>query len=171
MNATQSTLRTAVMALLAFTALGGVGSAVLLAPLQQAHAQDPTDAQAPVTVQIRTIYATTDTKGMDDKLTDLKGKLLGAFETYGTFKELASHQTTLTAGGSYEFSIPGGNRLVVTHKGAEGKDAKTDTPLLKLGLGVTGKFYSDVRVSRGTTLFQAGLPHGSGILILAITVR
>ncbi|MBH25266.1 MAG: hypothetical protein CMH57_12605 [Myxococcales bacterium] len=168
MNVSQCTLRIAVTALLTFGAMSAVASAVLLTPIE-AQAQDK--GSEAITVQIRTIYATTDAKGVDPKLSDLKGKLVGAFETYGTFKELASHQTTLNTGGSYEFSIPGGNRLVVSHKGPEGKDAKTNTQLIKLGLGVTDKFKSDVRVSRGTTLFQAGLPHGSGILILAITVR
>ena len=170
MNIHQSTLRVATAALLTLGAMAAVGSAVLLTP-RAAQAQEPKMDTRAISVQIRTIYATADGKGTDVKLDDLKEKLTGAFATYGTFKELATHEAALGTGGSYEFSIPGGNRLVVTHKGQITKDPKTGAELIKVGLEIGGKFTTDMRVSRGSALFQAGLPHGSGILILAIPVR
>jgi len=127
--------------------------------------------KAPVSVEIRTIYATADNKGVDPKLQHLEGKLTKAFAGYGTFKGLAKHQASLSQGSSYEFSIPGGTRFIISHKGQTSNDGKLPDDLLKLELNIDKKFKSDVRASRGSTFFQAGLPHGSGILIIAITVK
>ena len=166
MSALQNTLSIAFAAILTFGSIIGLG---VLFPEETSAQTNET-----VSIEIRTIYATTDPKGIDNKLKPLKGKLTKAFSNYGTFKELARHETSLREGSAYEFSIPGGTRLIITHKGEVTVNVdKTKDPqaLIKLGLSVDKKFNSSVRASRGSTFFQAGLPHGSGILILAITVR
>lgn len=181
MNAPQHTtdhrprwLRLARSAAAALTALvvafGATPALAQDAPTPNVPTKTKTAPQAgeEVTVEIRTIYVTTDAKGIDARLEHLKPKLTKAFPNYGTFKELARHEATLQRDAAFEFSIPGGTHLILSNKGLHVEEGKE---LIHLSMNVDRKFRSDVRASRGSTFFQAGLPHGSGILVLAITLR
>ncbi len=121
-------------------------------------------AQETVTVEVRTISASKAPGGYDLKLNDIKRKLQRTFGAYTKFSELRTQsiRVSKTKGGSIK--LPDGSKLTVGYPGKAG-------PYIKLHLGIVGKMSSTLRVKPGKTLFQAGLRHKDGILILAITVK
>ncbi len=121
-------------------------------------------AQDKVEIGVRAILASPEAGAADPELADLQATLVKAFEGYGTFKELSDEKAALALQKTQKFALPDGTAFEVAFKGTTGD-------LLKLGLSVGDKFKSDVRVSRGSTFFQAGLPYNKGILIIAITAR
>ena len=118
----------------------------------------------PITVEVRTIAASTDGEGFDARLNPLKGQLTKAFRGYTSFKLEGKRVLRLKDGKSKSMPLPTGGELTLTHHGMAGD-------LIKLGLGLANKMSTMLRVSRGSTFFQAGLDYGSGILIVAITVN
>jgi hypothetical protein len=129
-----------------------------------AQAQEQAAQAAPIQVRVRAIQAVPKGEGVDPALADLKESLVKGFEGYQGFKPLATLEASIQAEGAHTFEVPGGNTLQISHQGvSEG--------LIKLGVNVGGKFQTAVRVSRGNTFFQAGLPYEGGVLILAITVQ
>lgn len=118
----------------------------------------------PITIEVRTIAASTEGSGFDNRLDSLKGQLTKAFRGYKSFR-LDGHRTIrLKEGKSKPIPLPNGSELVLTHHGMAGN-------LVKLGLSLASKMSTMLRVSRGGTFFQAGMDFEDGILIIAITVN
>lgn len=118
----------------------------------------------PITVEVRTIAASTQGTGFDARLNPLKGQLTKAFRGYTSFKLEGQRTLRLKDGKSKSMPLPNGSELTLTHHGMAGN-------LIKLGLSLADKMSTMLRVSRGSTFFQAGMDYGSGILIVAITVK
>ncbi len=121
-------------------------------------------AQETVTVEVRTISASKASGGYDVKLNDIKKKLNRSFSSYTKFKELKTQTIRVSKTKGGKVKLPNGSKLTVGYPGKAG-------PYIKLHLGIVGKMSSTLRVKSGKTLFQAGLKHKDGILILAITVK
>lgn len=123
------------------------------------------DVQAdPITVEVRTIAASTEGEGFDSRLNPLKGQLTKAFRGYKSFTLEGRRTLRLKDSKSKSMPLPNGSELTLTHHGMAGN-------LIKLGLSLAGKMSTMLRVSRGSTFFQAGMDYGDGILIVAITVN
>lgn len=120
-------------------------------------------AEEPVTVEVRTIAASTEDSGFDTRLDPLKGKLTRAFRGYKSFTLLGKRVLSLKEGKGKSMPLPNGSELELTYHGMAGE-------LVKVGLAIAGKMSTTLRASRGSTFFQAGMDHENGILILAITV-
>lgn len=118
-----------------------------------------------ITVVVRTIRAETTAAPQDPKLNDIGERLTKAFRDYGAFTEIANHRVTLGSGQSSEFVLPDSHKLTVNYVGLS-------EAFMKLRLKIDTKFKSEIRMSDGGTVFQAGLPYGKGgMLIIAITVQ
>ncbi len=117
----------------------------------------------PITVEIRTIAASTEGSGFDPRLDTLKGQLTKAFRGYTSFRLEGRRTLRLKEGKSKSMPLPNGSELTLTHHGMAGA-------LVKLGLTLAAKMSTMLRVSRGGTFFQAGMDYDDGILIIAITV-
>lgn len=124
----------------------------------------PTAAAADISVTVRSIAASKDGKSVDPKLKDIQSTLNVTFAGYTNFKQLGSRSVSLAQGSSKSVSLPNNDRLTLTFNGYAGD-------LVKLGLGISDKMNTTLRVSPGSTFFQAGLRYKSGIMILAITVK
>ena len=121
-------------------------------------------AQEAVNVEVRVIQIRTQGNSLDPALEDLHKKLSKAFENYGTFRSLSRSSATIAPNQAHPFALPDGTRFVVSYQGV-------DKNLIRLAIRVGDKFKTNVRVSRGNTFFQAGLPHDGGILVIAVTAR
>lgn len=117
-----------------------------------------------ISVEVRSIAASKDGEQMDPKLRDIQSTLNVTFAGYTNFKQLSSHDVTLAPKQSRAVSLPNGSELTLTFNGLAGD-------LIKLGLGIAGKMNTTLRVSKGSTFFQAGMRYKTGILILAIRVK
>ena len=132
------------------------GTAFTAAPAE-AHAAEP------ITIDVRTIAASTSGEGFDSRLDPLKSQLTRAFRGYTNFKLEGKRTFRLREGKSKAVPLPNGSELTLTNHGPAGD-------LVKIGLSLAGKMNTMLRVSRGGTFFQAGMNFGDGILIIAITV-
>lgn len=117
-----------------------------------------------ITIDVRTIVASTKGDSFDSRLEPLKGKLTKAFRGYKSFRLEGRRSFALREGKSKSMPLPNGSELSLTHHGLAGS-------LVKLGLSLAGKMSTMLRVSRGGTFFQAGMDFDDGILIIAITVK
>lgn len=137
-------------------------SAVLLFGV--AGMAQPAAAQG-ISVEVRAIAASTKGNSFDPKLKDLERKLKGpAFARYTNFKQVAVTTSSLAKNGSKSVNLPDGSSMKLTFLGYAGK-------LVKLGVGIPKKLNTTLRLSPGSTFFQAGLRYQSGILILAIRIK
>jgi hypothetical protein len=139
----------------------GVASLFVLGSLFAPHAE----AEArEITVQVRSIAASSSGVHFDKKLDDLKKRLNKAFKGYSNFRQVAVTGFQLTPNAEKTATLPDGSAMTVKFHGFAGK-------FIKLGFGIEGKLNTILRATPGGTFFQAGLKFGDGILILAISVR
>ena len=138
-------------------ALAGLALGVLLAG-------NPALAAESISVEVRSIAASKDGKGVDSSLQDMKSKLEKVFGNYSKFEQLDRTSIQLDKNQKKSVSLPEGSTLKITFHGFA-------NDLIKLGISVAGKLSTTLRASSGSTFFQAGLEYGDGILILAITVE
>ena len=124
---------------------------------QSAHAQD-------VSLEVRSIHATKSGSGMDPGLQDIKGKLERGFGGYKSFKLLSTQVLTLKKGGAKSVRLPNNANMTLNFTGFAGN-------LANIGMQVQDKVNSKVRLSKGSTFFQAGMRHKGGILITAIKLK
>ena len=117
-----------------------------------------------ISVEVRSIAATSKGSHFDPKLNDLKKRLTKAFAGYSNFRQVASTQFQLAPNAEKTAELPDGNQMTVTFHGYSGK-------FIRLGFGIAGKLNTILRATPGGTFFQAGLRYGDGILILAIRVE
>lgn len=117
-----------------------------------------------VTVQVRSIAASTNGNGFDGRLGDLKGNLDKGFAKYTNFKQVGSTSFKLGEKASNTTKLVSGDDLTMTFHGRAGD-------FVKLGLAIGNRLNTSLRVKPGSTFFQAGLNYQDGILILAITLR
>jgi hypothetical protein len=138
-----------------------VAGAVTVSHIQPAEASDGVD------VEVRSIKATKEapengqTVGSD--LSSLASKLTGTFGDYKSFRQLSMSSFSLGNGATHSISLPNGDRAEFSFKG------KADD-LLKLGVNVADRASISLRLSSGSTFFQAGLDLDGGMLIVAVTV-
>lgn len=128
----------------------------LLGQAQEAHAED-------VSVQVRSIAASKANANFDSRLNDLRGQLSKGFGSYTSFTLVDQKQLTIGESKSETVTLPNGEVLSLTFHGFAGN-------LAKLGMGIANKMNTTLRISRGSTFFQAGLNYKDGILIVAIKV-
>ncbi len=117
-----------------------------------------------VTVQVRSIAASTQGTSFDPKLDDLKNNLDKGFAKYTNFKQVGSTSFRLADNASNTTQLVSGDDLTMTFHGRAGD-------FVKLGLAIGSQLNTSLRAKPGSTFFQAGLNYQDGILILAITLR
>lgn len=139
-----------------FIALLTLGTLLGFSP-GEAHADS-------ITVEVRSIVASTEGDAFDNRLDDLKTKLQKAFRGYKSFKQLGRRSLKFKEDKEKSMPLPNGSELTLTYHGMAGD-------LVKLGLSIAGKMSTTLRASPGSTFFQAGMDHDDGMLILAITVK
>jgi len=116
-----------------------------------------------ITVEVRSIEASREDGGLDPKLGDLQGTLDVTFAGYSSFRQLSKETVVLEGAKPKEVALPNDSKLTLTFHGFSDK-------LVKLGLGISDKMNTTLRVSPGSHFFQAGMRYKKGILILAIKV-
>lgn len=124
---------------------------------QSAQAQD-------VSLEVRSIHANKDGSGVDSSLNDIKSKLERGFGGYTGFKLLSSTVLTLKKGGAKSVTLPNNTNMTLNFNGFAGN-------LANIGMQISDKVNSKVRLSKGSTFFQAGMRHKGGILITAIKLQ
>lgn len=138
-----------------FIALLTVGTLLGFAPEARADS---------ITVEVRSIAASTQGDAFDNRLSGLQGQLTKAFRGYKSFKQVGKRVLRIGENKEKSAPLPNGSELTLSYHGMAGK-------LVKLGLTIAGKMSTTLRASPGSTFFQAGMDYEDGILILAITVR
>ena len=147
-------LHTFALQILTTAAVCGVGVSAFA---QSAQAQD-------VTLEVRSIHATKDGQGVDPALNDIKSKLERGFGGYTGFKLLSTREVTLSKGASKSVTLPNKVNMTLNFNGFAGN-------LANIGMQVSDKVNSKVRLSKGSTFFQAGMRHAKGILVIAIKLK
>lgn len=117
-----------------------------------------------VTVQVRSIAASTQGTSFDARLNDLRANLDRGFAKYTNFQQVGVSSFSLNVKQSHDVALVSGDGLTMTFHGRAGD-------FIKLGLAIGSRLNTTLRVTPGSTFFQAGLNYRDGILILAITVR
>ena len=117
-----------------------------------------------ISVQVRAIAAGIQEESFDPALEDLRTRLERGFRDYTSFEELSRHSHTITIDDSREFELPTDDVLALSFRGR-------DDELVKLGLTLGDRLDTSLRVSQGSTFFQAGLRYERRMLVLAITVK
>ena len=148
MNAKNMILHTVLM-------LGVLGLGMVSAT-SEARAED-------VSVEVRSIAATKGSGGVDPKLHDIKGQLEKGFGSYTSFTLIDQANLKIAQGQQRDVSLPNGSSMSLTFHGFAGN-------LAKLGMAIGERLNTTVRLSHGSTFFQAGMTYKDGILILAIKV-
>lgn len=121
-------------------------------------------AADPITIEVRSIAASTTGSGFDGRLSGLKGKLTKAFAGYKSFEQVGTTTLSLDPQEAGAVRLPTGASMTLTNLGQSGR-------FIKLGMNIAGKLNTTLRATPGSTFFQAGLDYQDGILILAITVK
>lgn len=124
----------------------------------------PAMASESVSVEVRTIMASTDGEDCDRRLRRLCSRLERGFGGYSSFRQLGNDTLNLDEGESGSIRLPNASTLTLEYFGTTGE-------FVKLGLTIGERLNTTLRATPGSTFFQAGLNHDGGILILAITVR
>lgn len=124
----------------------------------------PEVSAEPITVEVRSIAASKDGEGVDDSLEDMQSKLEKVFGNYSTFEQVDRSSIELDKNQQKSVELPENSVLEVTFHGFS-------DDLIKVGISVADKLSTTLRMSSGSTFFQAGLDYKDGILILAITVE
>jgi hypothetical protein len=125
---------------------------------------EPVAAQDTVTVQVRSIAASTKGEQFDSRLSDLRRNLERGFAGYTSFEQVGVTSFSLAEKGSESVGLANGSTLTMTFHGRAGQ-------FINLGLAIGDRLNTTLRASPGSTFFQAGLNYRDGILILAITVK
>jgi hypothetical protein len=120
-------------------------------------------AAADITVEVRTISAQKGSPQFDPRLEDLRGQLSKAFAGYTSFSQVDTQSMKMAEKGSGKVRLVNGQEMTLTFFGLAGN-------LVTLGLNLVGKMNTTLRLSPGSTFFQAGMEYKDGILILAIRV-
>ncbi len=124
-------------------------------------------ASESIEVEVRSIHAKKeapdDGPAVDPDLESLKSKLQGTFGDYESFHQLAHSTFSLAEGSTHSVELANGDRAEFKFNG------KSDN-LLKLGVNVGDRASISLRLSSGSTFFQAGLEMDGGMLIVAVTV-
>lgn len=121
-------------------------------------------AEETVSVEVRTIYASSNGEECARSLRRFCGRLERGFGGYSSFQELDHQILRVEKNQSASFSLPTSATVTVTNNG------RVDD-FVKLGLAIDERLNTTLRATPGSTFFQAGLRHRDGILILAITVE
>ena len=125
-----------------------------------AHAQAPA-GEAHVTV--KAIHAKK-AKAKSTAPEALVERLSKAFPNYGSFHLLGGAQWDLDKDKKGDHKLPNDETLSVTYLGPQDKH-------LKLRIVIGPKLKTEVRVKNGGTIYQAGMAHDGGILILSVSAR
>lgn len=121
-------------------------------------------AEESVSVEVRTIYASTDGEECERALRRFCGRLERGFAGFSSFQQLDSSTLRVEKDQAAQFTLPTNATVTVTYNG------RVDD-FVKLGLAIDDRLNTTLRATPGSTFFQAGLRHREGILILAITVE
>lgn len=120
-----------------------------------------------VSVEVRSIEAKKtapkDGGAVGSELKGLESKLKGTFSDYKSFRQLTSSTFSLGVKESHTVALPNTDQAEFTYEGKAGE-------LLKLAVNVADRASISLRVSSGSTFFQAGLDVDGGMLIVAVTV-
>ncbi len=117
-----------------------------------------------ISVEVRAIAAGIQEESFDPALEDLRSRLERGFRDYISFEEISRHSHTIALDGSRDFELPTDDVLALSFRGR-------DDDLVKLGLTLGDRLDTSLRVSPGSTFFQAGLRYERRMLVLAITVE
>ena len=125
-----------------------------------AHAQAPT-GKAHVTV--KTIHAKK-AKAKSTAPEALVERLSKAFPNYGSFHLLGGAEWDLAKDKKGDHKLPTEETLSVTYLGPQDKH-------LRLRIVIPPKLKTEVRVKNGGIIYQAGMAHDGGILILSVRAQ
>ncbi len=120
--------------------------------------------EKPIEVTVHSIQIHKDGKIFDKQLEPLRDKLISGFPGYQNFKHISEEVAPIKQGGQHTFALPDKTPLTIGY-------SDVTKELINLNVKVDNKVATTLRVSRGNTFFQAGLPYQDGILVIAITVR
>lgn len=146
--------RTFALQIATMACISGIGVSAFA---QSAQAQE-------VSLEVRSIHATKDGAGVDSRLSDIKSKLERGFGGYKGFKLLSTQTLVLKKGGAKTLTLPNKANMTLNFSGFAGN-------LANIGMQISDKVNSKVRLSKGSTFFQAGMRHQGGILITAIKLK
>lgn len=139
-------------------ALGGLAVAAMALFAAPAVRAD----EAPLRIKVSVIQALKEKGPADPALAKIQGELQEAFAGYQGFKRLMSEERELVGDAPVKIDLPNGDSAEFTHTGVE-KTAH------KLHLTIpTAKVNVDVKAPLRKVFFQAGLKHGTAMLILAM---
>lgn len=117
-----------------------------------------------VNVEVRSIAASKSGQKFDAQLDHLRNQLDRGFAGYTQFQQVGQSSFKLEPKGTNAVSLPNGSTMKLSHLGPSGQ-------FLQLGLNIEERLKTTLRLSPGSTFFQAGMPYKDGILIITITVR
>lgn len=120
-------------------------------------------AAADIKVEVRTISAQKGAPKFDERLEDLRGQLTKTFAGYTSFTQVDTQSVSIAEKGSGKVRLVNGQEMTLTFFGLAGN-------LVSLGLNLVGKMNTTLRLSPGSTFFQAGMAYQDGVLILAIKI-
>ena len=117
-----------------------------------------------ISVEVRSIQASTKGENFDTRLSDLKTKLKRGFAGYSSFTLISNQTFNLEAKTDKDVILPNKTTVNLNFFGVSGK-------LIRLGLKIAKKMNTTLRVSTNSTFFHAGLKYNNDILVVAITVK
>jgi len=116
----------------------------------------------PVEITVRTVLATKRPQAPDPALASLAPLLGKAFGGYQGFSLLNTSTWQTQDSRVQAVALPNGQELRIAYQGF-------DAAHVKLELSIPPRLSTAVRVTDGGTFFQAGMNHGAGILVRAVT--
>ncbi len=121
-------------------------------------------AEESITVEVRAIAAGIHDDSFDPALEDLRGRLERGFRDYTSFEQITRRSREISLDSFADFTLPTEDTLTISFRGL-------DDHLVKLGVTLGDRLDTSLRVSPGSTFFQAGLRYDRRMLVLAITVE
>jgi hypothetical protein len=118
-----------------------------------------------VTVDVGSVYASSEGSSVDPALANIRGKLRAMFD-YTSYRMLDRKRRTLAVGESGDIALPGGRSMSIKPLPAEGAKVRLSVQIREGGKSLLS---TTLGLSRGGMVLVGGPSHEAGVLIFIIS--
>ncbi|MBT8372455.1 MAG: hypothetical protein KJO34_15920 [Deltaproteobacteria bacterium] len=121
-------------------------------------------AQSPVTIEVKTVLASSEGNNLDPQLSEMADELKNLFR-YTSYRLLGSDRLTLKPHQTGELSLPSRRRLQITHRGIRNQRVELFLKMFKKRKNV---FETNIRQNNRSSLIVGGPRYKNGYLLFSI---
>jgi hypothetical protein len=127
----------------------------------------PASSDAPVTVDLGVVLASSEGTTMDPELSSIRSQLQSMF-TYSSYRMVDRMKRTLNVGETGDFGLPGNRSMRVTPVPSEGTKVRLAVQIME---GNSNLLTTTLGLKRGGMVLVGGPSYQKGVLILIISAE